>query len=1035
MRNGWGNIKFPLQKHGNYKDAGFFFILNDQVCAWGLDSSSVANASAAFPQGDGTNTLTSQVYNMRKMSFSWHNLISGGYVKNAPYSPTFVDVASCEYVTMALDSVGGVWVQSPNVTFAGITTTPTGSTLVGLTPINALYPVPFFISQGIQIARIFITPTSNQNNASTIIGCLTTIGELYLFGLNTGGQLGQGNTTAYTQWVKYPIVNIKDVYLTMGLCYVHTTDNNLYVTGVDSYTMVGGGNKTTPYLLATNVKMFDVGHYNGGQCIVLKNDGTVWNGGLNNFNQLGRGGTTNQAFSQVSAITGAKFVACDRVNGSATGYIGSDNNAYFAGQNTNGKFATTTPAYNANTTSVYAKSDLGDFGWKGVVKTFEIGNNLTTILTTTGKLYNTGNSAIKGIGFASLVNADSNLWSQVPVSTVIDFKAWDNSYEHNYILTDRGIYTFSYQGWGSFTSANTSYKSPSFVPYAKFDNGIVTSNALDLTLPQNPVTTGTWEFEYSGAEYFKNNLETLSINHTVLAGVPTHFFVSNNNTGIFNGILSGAGNVDIFGVAEQIVGVTYQPGGILVLKSVNTCTGTLTNESGAKVDMGDYTWTGTGRIWAGAIVNSGQMNFKWQAGQNITPTTQASFTNNAGGVLSFSTNDGNQCQLISGGVIGATTRVNNGLIEIKNIVIQLNGPSFTGTGSIRVFSGATLITSPNSWGATQTIYVSGNGGLSQTGCCYSGVIEATGVNSINSPIVLEGDSRFGNNNVASNVITISSIVTSNGFNLEIGGGSCQVASSGFTFNNANNDLTNSIVTVNGAFLRTYNDCLKTCKKLYVKNGASYRPNAGALNAAEEISAVDIDATSFLSTEGQQGLALMSTTEESIIRCGLGAFTSNGFISHRGTLTLTSNQANTGGSYIYTSQPTSLLRIGEIGQSTPARIPGYSYLYGGGTIEACVTVGDSFVGVGLLWNVSAHNLNFRAKLDGTPTSIRSLGGINKTTQTTIHLLEPMIAGTHTLVAWNGGTTAISGGVVLGTNLSGRTVTSLTISGAGIVITLL
>jgi len=568
----------------------------------------------------------------------------------------------------------------------------------------------------------------------------------------------------------------------------------------------------------------------------------------------------------------------------------------------------------------------------------------------------------------------------------------------------------------------------------QFDFGKI----VDIYGNLGSLAQGPWEYQSAtGVETIKQDQETLSTNFVVATGA--HFFVSNGCTGYYNGNLTGTGTLVIQGDAQTIAGTLYQPGGLLVISSINGATGTLSVESGAKVDLGTYNFVGTGKIWSGPIVNSGQINYKWKSGQTIAPVLQDSFTNNAGGVVTFSTDDGTICQMISGGIIGGTTRINNGLFEIKNIAINFLGP-WGGTGSMRVFSGATLRMPGSGHGTGQTLYFNGIGAVTSTGCCQSGALEATGSSTINSPIVLESNSRFGNNNANGAIGSITGLVTTNGFNLEIGGGSCQLNTSGFSFTNTNNVLTNSTITANGAILRSGNDALKTAKRIVIKNSAQYQAYSDSTtNPAEDINAIDIDATSslrvLLSSGSGPTLRLNGVGETSYIRCSCANIGSLGWVtvSTGHTLVLTDNAVNTGGSYW--NAPGGTIRIGDIGQSTTARVAGYANISNGGTLEACVTVGASFVGVGLLLNnAGGHRLAFRRQLDGSPTEIRCSGGLNKTQLTTIDLLEPMNAGTFTLLSCAGGITANSGGLVMGTNLSGRTVTSLTITGGTITITL-
>ena len=147
----------------------------------------------------------------------------------------------------------------------------------------------------------YVVANSADSNKSVY---LVDGADLYASGDNTYGQLGLGNTTT-------PSNTFQQVTLTSGVSQIATTgtnastavlgtDGSISVFGFNSVGELGTGNTTsqnTPVVradLGTNnkkVKLF--GNDNYAAAYVLKTDGTVFVAGYNNYGQLGTGNTTN----------------------------------------------------------------------------------------------------------------------------------------------------------------------------------------------------------------------------------------------------------------------------------------------------------------------------------------------------------------------------------------------------------------------------------------------------------------------------------------------------------------------------------------------------------------------------------------------------------------------------------------------------------------------------------------------------------------------------------------------------------------------
>lgn len=156
---------------------------------------------------------------------------------------------------------------------------------------------------------------------------LTGKGEVWAWGFNGQGQLGDGTTTNRTAPVKSLISNVKAICAgssgipsyTDGSYAGHVLalkeDGTVWAWGLNNVGQLGDGtttNRATPVQVSglSNIVAIAAGGYAhsagviGGHSLALRADGTVWAWGLNNYGQLGDGTTTNRSTPvQVSGLT------------------------------------------------------------------------------------------------------------------------------------------------------------------------------------------------------------------------------------------------------------------------------------------------------------------------------------------------------------------------------------------------------------------------------------------------------------------------------------------------------------------------------------------------------------------------------------------------------------------------------------------------------------------------------------------------------------------------------------------------------------
>ncbi len=167
-------------------------------------------------------------------------------------------------------------------------------------------------------------------------------GNIYAFGFNNNGQLGDSSTTNSPNPVRVHLpAGFTPAKIYAGWYYSAAlgTDSTLYVWGGNAQGQLGLGN-TTKQLVPAEVPFPSgvtkwTGVYCGLYFIVLKgNDGNLYASGYNTYGQLGNGKTTNSTslveVNLPSGVTGWKTAAC---TGSGVLALASNDSLYGWGYN------------------------------------------------------------------------------------------------------------------------------------------------------------------------------------------------------------------------------------------------------------------------------------------------------------------------------------------------------------------------------------------------------------------------------------------------------------------------------------------------------------------------------------------------------------------------------------------------------------------------------------------------------------------------------------------------------------------------------
>ena len=183
--------------------------------------------------------------------------------------------------------------------------------------------------------------------------------------------------------------------------YILKNDGTLWACGRNDYGQLGTGNttnKTTFTQVASNVKSVHARY--SYHVIIVKNDNTVWTCGYNKYGQLGLGDTTNRStFTQIPSITASDIKKIE------TGYyvtaiIKKDGTLWICGYNGYGQLGLGDTTNRSTLTKITSISD---------VKDISIGNNHSLIVTKNGALYSAGKNDYGELGVAYGVSSQSRV--------------------------------------------------------------------------------------------------------------------------------------------------------------------------------------------------------------------------------------------------------------------------------------------------------------------------------------------------------------------------------------------------------------------------------------------------------------------------------------------------------------------------------------------------------------------------------------------------------------------------------------------------
>lgn len=202
------------------------------------------------------------------------------------------------------------------------------------------------------------TPASDTDILQTVslgealCGAIQEDGSLWMWGGNYFGQVGDGTNTSKSRPVQITSIGKVESVAVGGLHSAAVTeDGKLYTWGCNNYGALGDGtteHRSSPVQVLTGVKSAAASAGSSNWSAAIKENGTLWMWGNNNYGQLGKGEDYDDELTpaQVSGISNVKQVC---LGYDFTLALTKDGKVYGWGNNDKGQTGTGSTAYTVNT--------------------------------------------------------------------------------------------------------------------------------------------------------------------------------------------------------------------------------------------------------------------------------------------------------------------------------------------------------------------------------------------------------------------------------------------------------------------------------------------------------------------------------------------------------------------------------------------------------------------------------------------------------------------------------------------------------------
>ena len=261
------------------------------------------------------------------------------------------------------------------------------SVLLVTAMLSTLLP-PIFRGKGVKAETATFLQWSAVSLGYHYSAAITTNGDLYCWGENGDGQVGNGTTVTQTTPVKV-LGNVSVVSLGGYYSAAITTNGDLYCWGLNNYGQVGNGttiNQTAPVKVLGNVSAVSLGYYHSA---AITTNGDLYCWGCNKYGGVGDGTTATQT-TPVKVLGNVSAVSLGYYHSVA---ITTNGDLYCWGLNEHGQVG--------NGTTVTQKTPVKVLGNVSVVS---LGIDHSAALTTNGDLYCWGENGDGQVGNGTTID-------------------------------------------------------------------------------------------------------------------------------------------------------------------------------------------------------------------------------------------------------------------------------------------------------------------------------------------------------------------------------------------------------------------------------------------------------------------------------------------------------------------------------------------------------------------------------------------------------------------------------------------------------
>ena len=289
-------------------------------------------------------------------------------------------------------------------------------------------------------------------------------GDLYLWGSNGYGQLGDGSTV--NRFVPKKVMkHVKQVSLGGDHSAAITENGDLYLWGNNGYGQLGDGSterSLEPKKVMEHMKQVSLGKYHSA---AISENGDLYLWGNNEYGQLGDGSTENNFFVPKKVMEHVKQVS---LGGQHSAAISENGDLYLWGYDGYGQLGD-----GSTESRLVPKKVMED------VKQVSLGKEHSAAITENGNLYLWGYNAYRQLGNGS--NTDSI----TPTKVMENVKEVSLGYYHSAAITEEGeLYLWGGNSYGELAER------PQYVAYCDTPKKvtITPSSSVDYTYTQQSIS-------------------------------------------------------------------------------------------------------------------------------------------------------------------------------------------------------------------------------------------------------------------------------------------------------------------------------------------------------------------------------------------------------------------------------------------------------------------------------------------------------------------------------------------------------------------